>query len=266
MRTLSETPTDSLTQFARYQAFRRYGRDLVLPSLRRSFLQAVAPAVDAVSIYESGSAQTNHTQSEPTGSSSGDLLVGALSIDAARTVTSPSGWSDVQEIANGGAVRLIVSTITRGASAPDLTWVLGASDGAVGGIFRISGFDTSGPVDVSDNNTGGSNSSAVCPDITTTVADTLILHFFGGALANTTEDTGNPAGTTLGWVKNSAGCSGGGAYDTQASIGATGTSTFNLNNNMNWATIKVAIAPTAAVGDLVSHGRLLSRERNFLVN
>jgi len=101
-----------------------------------------------------------------------------------------------------------------------------------------------------------------CPDVTTTVADTLVLRIFGydscygwdatypDEHTGITVESSRP-GCEAGAVGH---CSGGAAYTTQAIAGATGTAFFQINQgeaSWTWRTITIAVGSVPVQYDLV---------------
>ena len=190
------------------------------------------------------------TVPKPSGVVSGDLLVAVLSCDGIHdvTISGGAGWTQRVSVDNTGQCRIFTSTA--GASEPadyDIDNTGSTNDNTLIVIFRVSGADTTTPIDVSGTSTGTS-ATPVCPDITTTQADTLLFachSLDGNRLA--TADTGQPSGYTLGKhvavTVGSGACVGGASYKTQASAGASGTATYTCDTSDTWCSVHVAIAP-----------------------
>jgi hypothetical protein len=104
---------------------------------------------------------------------SGDVLLVAVYVRGAASVTPPGGWSLVRS--DGRA-----SIFTRVASAEvsSYTWTLSTSVTAAGGLVAYSGADPS-PVMVTSGQVGGPSSSITAPSVTTTMAKAMVVGFFG---------------------------------------------------------------------------------------
>lgn len=214
-----------------------------------------APVVESKSfaVTQSGGTVNSLTVTKPSGVAEGDLLVAVLSSNLeAISISGGAAWTLRASVANTGFCRIFTSVA--GASEPS-SYTIATDDldnDQFGGtIFRVSGADTSSPVDVYGTNTGTS-STPTAPSITTTVADTLL--FVGHALdANrlATPDTGFPTGYTGGrheQTDSPAACVHGSAYKSQASAGSTGTAAFTCDSSDTWAALQLAIKPAAGGG------------------
>jgi hypothetical protein len=68
----------------------------------------------------------NTTVTEPAGAASGDALFAYAVADSASSLTKPTGWTDLYS-GTQGLSKWLVSWITRGGSAPALTWGVGGT-------------------------------------------------------------------------------------------------------------------------------------------
>jgi hypothetical protein len=198
--------------------------------------------------YRSASSATNTpitglTIAKPTGTTTNDVLLASLTLrGAAITITPPAGWTQVRTDANGSTVNQTIYRKVAGGSEPAsyaFTFSVPVS-AAVGGMVAYSGVDTTNPVDVHGGQTNASSTSVTAPSVTTTVADAMLVGFFG--TGNDTSFT-TPSGMTERFDTDADGSSqvAGAADDVaQAAAGASGT--------------KVATAGIAAanVGQLVA--------------
>ena len=198
--------------------------------------------------YRSAASATNTpitgiTISKPTGTTTNDVLLAALTIrGAAITITPPSGWTQVRSDASGSTVNQTIYRKVAGGSEPS-SYAFTFSDpvsAAVGGIVGYTGVDTTTPIDVSGGQANASSTSVTAPSVTTTVANTQLVAFFGTANDTTFSAA---SGMTERYDTDADGSSqvAGAADDVaQAAAGASGT--------------KVATAGIAAVniGQLVA--------------
>jgi hypothetical protein len=137
----------------------------------------------------------------PPGTTAGDLLVAQVSNWGGPAVlTPPAGWNlfrrDSAYQANGtaqvtSALLWRVAVATEPASA---TFQLAASVDMAGGIAAYSGVSTTSPVDSHEAATGTSGTTTV-PSVTTTVANTRLVHF----TTKRQEDVPAPGGTAERW-------------------------------------------------------------------
>jgi len=221
---------------------------------------AAVPAVETFSVAVTSADATSIIVNKPTGTIEGDLLVAIMSTDGgALTLGAPDGWTAITN--NIGTTHTSRSWYKiAGASEPtSYTFTVSASESIVCGILRISGHDSSNPIDVSGTATGTSN-APTSPDVTTTVADTLVLRYFGADDDDMTQDSGYPSAHTGVYVRGSleswGETSSGVAYTTQASAGATGTAAFSITAAEEWSAVTIAIAPSGSAVSAALTGTL----------
>lgn len=150
------------------------------------------------------------TVARPSGTVSDDLLVVGITFEkgSSETVTPPAGWTLIRRTNLANNAGMATYYKFAGASEP-VSYGFGIQVGGKWaiGISRITGVNTSNPVDVSGAQTGGSSTSVTAPSVTTTVPNTLVLAFYTNrkaatftAAAGTTEryDAPNKAGRVTG--------------------------------------------------------------------
>jgi hypothetical protein len=185
----------------------------------------------------------------PAGIAAGDLLVIAGEHESARTMNLPSGWTrlfgPVNASGGGGAMEFFYKVAT-GSESGTLTVTLNLAGQISAIMSAFSGVDTAAPVDVSATaTTPTSGSSVSAPSVTTTKANTLLLHLFWlwmGASPSMTP----PAGDTERYDTPSTQTSYlyGLSTVTKAAAGATGTAAPTLSAGMfGGLTATVALAP-----------------------
>lgn len=179
----------------------------------------------------------------PAGVVSGDLVV-AVAHAYDNGIADKSGW----EVLRSGANLTMFWKIYAGTEGASETFSLNSGSGGVGSaimVFRGSDKVNLDNVSAVNNST---SSTAVCPSVTTTVDDCLIV-MAGG----TFDDLSSPF-TPPGGVDERADLplpGGGGTTDaamfagtaSQASAGATGTYSWSMSGSNNWRTMTVAFAP-----------------------
>lgn len=153
----------------------------------------------------------NTTVTEPAGAVSGDVLIAlALAdIDGVTVITRPSGWTGPLYNGIQGAVRWDLSWITRGGSAPNLTWTISGTSKyrevfvvclQAGAAISLDSQSATGGKGNASTNTHSPN-----PPSTTAVASSSLaicggVHFAGStggggwALTGYTVQTANAAG------------------------------------------------------------------------
>ena len=163
------------------------------------------------------------------------------------SLAPPAGWTAVDVSQQGGAATFGVWWKLAGASEPvDYTFTWAGGEKAYGVVMRFTGHDPANPINVSAI-AGGTSSAPTAPDVTTTVADTMILRL--GGFDDDDIGVGNPglAGhTAINMDKSGNGngtASAGAGYLTQAAAGDSGTSDFSLTASEQYRTVTIAIAP-----------------------
>ena len=111
---------------------------------------------------------------KPSGVVENDLMVAVVAVDyRARDIVQPAGWTLILNT-DSFDVSYKVAGAGEGANYT-FTWL--SPQQAYGFILRITGHDTSTPINVSGSG-NGSSTSATCPTVTTTIDDCLILRIF----------------------------------------------------------------------------------------
>jgi hypothetical protein len=208
---------------------------------------------------------TSITVDKPAGTVDGNLLVAVVTWDAdsgpGTVGTVPNGWTQLylnKYTYSGSEVEVGVWWKIASSEGASYTWGWSTAEAVYAYILRITGNDTSNPINAWGITADGSSSygtSPTCPTVTTTVADTLILRLFGSDRGMTDIDGDYPSGHTGITVDRAgpaaSGCScGGAAYKTQAAAGATGTATFGPysyygGSNHAHRSFTLAIAPAS---------------------
>lgn len=171
---------------------------------------------------------------EPSGTQPGDVLLAVINANAAPT--GPAGWTKIgTNVPQGSGWVANVWIITRGASAPSLTW-----SGTSFQYLDISCWrGAKGTPNVTGQGSTGSNSA---PSVTTTVANAMLVCLFASYDGST---PGAPSGMTDRTAS-------GKQYNCIASLslgaaGATGSKTFT-GSTLTFAGWSVALEP-----DLVAY-------------
>ncbi len=199
---------------------------------------------------------TSITVNKPASTDEGDLLVAGLTWDGnPGTITKPDGW----EILNASGYPATPNVTTgvyykiAGPGEPaSYTWNWGTAESVYAFIICITGHDEAAPINVWSVNEGSSQSPS-CPDVTTTVPDTLVLRIYGSDRAS--RSFSYPAGLTSitsgssGSGSLSGETNGGAAYGVQEVAGPAGQAVFSLDipgGNSAYRAFTIAIAPGAA--------------------
>lgn len=227
------------------------------------------------------------TLTAPTGGTAGDLYVACIVYRGTQgsggPPSLPAGWNIIQRHNNTTAISNIATNntavgaammawIVRGATEPDL--VFGATvnqqftnAAAIGGIIRISGADTTSPIDASSVSTlAAGGTAATTTAITTSSAnDLLILGCFGGQEGGVINNT-DPTLSFQSWsaqqvggvnmteradqgTQNGADCSFSVATLTQVNTGTTGGGTATCATSARHTLILAAIRPAQVAGN-----------------
>jgi len=217
---------------------------------------------------ESANDVTSITVAKPGDTVEGDLLIGVVITDGDTSgeFTEPTNWSLINEGWSGagdyGGCTLGAWYRIAGDSEPaTYTWAWTTAETVYAFIIRITGHDPDNPIDVWGFNTAADGFLVTCPDITTTVADTLVLQIFGydSCYAWNANYPDEHTGITVESSRPNceAGaeghCSGGAAYATQATAGATGTADFQVIQGEGywaWRTLTIAVGSVPVQYDL----------------
>ena len=180
----------------------------------------------------------------------GDLLIAAVTTDGSTTISTPSGWTPINQGSDdGGQVTLGAWYKVAVASepAPIFNWT-GVRQ-AYGWIMRFSGQAASNPINTSNSGQSFGTATPSSPPVTTTVKNCLILRL--GAFDDNSITINNPtllSGHTTITADASGGVaggivSGGAGYIKQAAIGSSGNSNFSLLSAKAARMLTIAIAP-----------------------
>ena len=217
---------------------------------------AAAPgiALRAAASAGNGGLLDTVTVSRPTGTVAGDLLLAQIANrQSAYTLNAPAGWTLLRRETGGSTVGTMATSAVfwRWAAAGDpvsWTWTMSASPGVqmVGGIAAYSGVHATSPINASGV-ASGTSVTATTPSITTTVADTRLVHL----LAKRQEQLPAPTGTTGRWsLLSGAGATNVGAAAGDESFAGPGvtatrssTDPGNTNTALEWVAHTVALRP-----------------------
>ena len=180
----------------------------------------------------------------------GDLLIAVVATDELETISEPSG-QDWTLLSHGNGVgKVTVGVWAKLASALESaahTFTWGSDEEAYGWIMRFTGHDPGNPLDAIASLGGDKELFPPSPSVTTTVINTMILRL-GGFDNNhiNIDDAGLSGYTTITMDDNGGGkgsASGGAAYTYQLEIGSSGADTFELDDDEEYRTVTIAIAP-----------------------
>jgi RHS repeat-associated protein len=203
--------------------------------VRASTRQPEAPRGERVPLNAPGTYRSSSTAAsapitsivvtKPAGVTTNDVLLAAINVDQTPTITPPAGWTLVRSDVNGTIQTLAIYWRAAGGSEPaSYTFTFGAAvNAATAGIVAYSGVDTTTPIDVSGGQANTASTSVTAPSVTTTVANAMVVGFFG--LDNDATFT-PPSGMTERWdldVQGTNDEASEAADVVKATAGATGT-------------------------------------------
>jgi hypothetical protein len=133
----------------------------------------------AAPVYQSYSevigSGTTATPSEPSGTSSGDILVGLIVAANTATVGLPSGWTSISSGTAGTSFKWALGWIARTGSAPSYAFTCTPSAFRQVIVARISGADTTAPIDAAPSPASGTSATGDSPSATATTSEGLAL-------------------------------------------------------------------------------------------
>ena len=197
---------------------------------------------------------TSFDVTKPTGLAVGDLLLAIIAKDDDITMAPPAGWTTDFDGSGNASQACASFAFHKVADADDVAASVfnftGDNEDYVGRLYRISGVDTTTPIDAVDaTGTVGTTATPQAVAITTQTDDALCFAFTGmddNDVPYTLETAGwtvdvNTDNTTTGIVI---------ARKSLASAGTTGAVDFTTNASDGWVASQIAIRPFVEVGDV----------------
>ena len=178
----------------------------VFKSMRTLFFAAVAiacclaeianaaitrPANGVLSGATAGAGATSLTIAQPTGATTGDLLIAQIAVrgGTSTTITPPTGWITILTTNSGTTLRqglyyrIVLSTDP---PAGGYKFNFSSSQRAAGGIVTYRGVDPTNPIDASSSASNTGTLSITIPAATTVSNNTQVMAFFSAANGGTT--------------------------------------------------------------------------------
>ncbi|WP_305972648.1 MULTISPECIES: hypothetical protein, partial [unclassified Mameliella] len=222
-----------------------------------------APTFEASSEVESNSNTASLSLPEPSGATSGDLLLVLIApgTTTGQPVTAPSvDWTAVDNAANDPSLcwDMFVCPYDDAGAGP-YVFSFDASSRGTAQCILIRGADTTSPIDVQNKISfdalrfeGGQATTFEDDGLTTTVDDCLVVGGWVSFIGQRSVTVGSPM-TLIDNTFNShtatTRAAQATAYMTQATAGATGTWLWTLDENSTYADLcAVAIKPAAGGG------------------
>jgi len=218
----------------------------------------MAVVVESFSEFESGTSGDETVLDKPSGTAEGDTLLAVLCFDQAvvANISAPDGtWSLVESEGptDAGAVCVIYAKVAGSSEAASYTFTNAGAGRTNSALFRVSGADTTTPVNASDTTLYNTldSSDVVCPSISPDVAGCLLVTVgVSEAGGRVFSESGSQAivwqdpssGSNFNFVSAVVGS------EALASSGATGTRSYSRSNSGRWVSASIAIAPAAGGG------------------
>ncbi len=202
----------------------------------------------ATTAKSGGTASSSLTITKPTGSVQGDVMIAAITCDAAPvTITAPTGWTLIRKTTSASQT-LATYWHAPGASDPSsYMWTFSASVNSAGGIGAFTGVSTTAPINVETGTSTSSSLSHAAPTVTPTLPRTMLLTWHAFASAATWTP---PSGMTefvdvMDAVSTGqAGVALEGNYLFESTSAATGTKTATASNNADTGVVEsIALRP-----------------------
>lgn len=215
------------------------------------------PQVGSTAVTASFTSGTSHDADLPASISSGDLLVILSAFDGSPTVTAPSGWTKLKQLANGDGNMVLAANIKKadGTEGSTATITTSASENGVHVAYRIT--DWSGDINDVEVSSGaqkaaGTTDESPDPDSISPSwgSDDNLIIACAGQQVGSAAFTGYPyADNQLDQNDGGAGTGAGVAICSDELTSATvDPGVFTLDTPRNWAAFTIAVKPAAAGG------------------
>jgi hypothetical protein len=188
------------------------------------------------------------TITTPSSVSAGNLLLAQITVigGSSATITAHADWTLLKRGNNGTNIaQAIYYRIATGSEQTSYTWSFDGNRRASGGILRYSGVDTSSLPFVFTENTGN-GTTLTATGLTTTVANSYLVTFFGNASTNTLTEQASL--TERYSIANTQSIRSLAADQLIASAGATGNRTASVSfGGTNWIAHAVELRPDTSI-------------------
>ncbi|HSC95728.1 MAG TPA: DUF6701 domain-containing protein [Burkholderiales bacterium] len=229
----------------------RYGRSLVkrllfvlliLPVLGAPSVLAQITRIGQSSVATGGTGATSLVVATPAGTVLNDMMLAVVTVrGAGQTINLPAGWTAVAGLSSSVGGNLNQRVFYRVATAAEpashaFSWTV--SDRGLAAVVTYRNVDFTTPIDAAGAQTSAASTNIVAPSISTTVANTMLVGFFGDAHSGASFTT--PAGMMNIFGAGSEPASGAGpngartliAEELRAPTGATGPRTAVSSQNV----------------------------------
>lgn len=195
------------------------------------------------------------TGTEPSGTTTNDLMIGIAGTVDAGGIALPAGWTQIVAAAPGTYGTLRVAYIVRGGSAPSLVWVMNLNQTSI----DIVTFRGNPPlsIDASAIQENGASATQPSPSVVCSATDSQLFVCIS-APASSNRTITYPASAT-GQYNNSAGVGDAGATRPVAA-GATGVTNWTISAaDIGWECVSVVVKDAGSGGGKVLLFNQLSR-------
>lgn len=217
-------------------------------ALRIGFHEAASAGVNAATL----------TVNVPANVRAGDVMLAVVNVRGNLTVTANAAWTLIRnDLSTGSNMRqLLYYRVVTGAEPASYSWTY-TSARAVGAIVAYRGVDTTTPVVTSVGQANTSSGTIVAPTVNTTVANTMLVSFFGTRY----DTTFTVPGTMEDRIDDGSGGTNNGvsvavADEFRATAGLTGTRSATANDNAVNIGQSVVLRPNGTVPSPVAEYRL----------
>ena len=176
----------------------------------------------------------------------GDLFIAVIVKDDDNAMSTPAGWTLVED--NQSDNRMRCNVFRRIAEAGDSSWTwTGDNEMWIGWILRYKGHDATTPIHASSNGVG-ETVSPIAPTCAYTglAVGSIALQLFGADDDDTPYTT--PVALTERFSADAVGCGGAGGDKSVSGTGSTGTATFGQANAEEWVGITLIIEASSGGG------------------
>ncbi len=210
--------------------------------------------IESTTISKETSGDNEFVMDMPSTRPDGDLYLAQVAQEGGADIDDiPSGWTEIRDTDRSNDVRLASYWKIGNSEPSSYTWESDSSKKWIGAIYRISGINTSNPINASGDTTKNT-SNPTSPSVTTSVNNCLVLRMYG-AEGDEQASTYWPNETTALFQDDSSGnVVSAAAYEYQASAGSTGIAEFTMTGKKKCVAATIAIAPASGSSDGVSGG------------
>jgi hypothetical protein len=200
---------------------------------------------------------TNFVMNMPSSRPAGDLYVALMCKDGSNSnqITPPAGggWTEIADLQGFGAYYKVGANVSGGNEAASYTWTTGTAEQWYGSIIRISGVDTTTPINTSATGSSATNATPTYPAVTPSANKTLVIRGQGNDDDVPSATAWVPAGHTKiasgnsGGANNDCGFTSAWLNESPASgVAIAATAHGDTSVNDDYGAISIVINPAAS--------------------